>query len=208
MLKIEHGYKTYKKNRVLDDIHLEFDNHRIYGLVGINGSGKTLILKALAGYIKLDKGFVYQNNKRIRERHNYISNAGVLIENPEFISHLSLIENLELLKNYCKNKKSIDLSYWIDLYGLRKFMNTPYKNLSLGTKKKLGLIQAFMDNPEILILDEPMNALDVKSVEITRALLLEHKKVGLVVITSHISSDIEHLCDVVYHVEEGRIVSF
>ena len=139
-----------------------FENHHIYGLVGINGSGKTLILKALAGYIKLDKGTVYQDNIQIRKRKNYIERAGVLIENPEFISHLSLLENLELVKQLCRHKKEIDLSYWISLYGLEKFTHTAYKNLSLGTKKKMALIQAFIDSPEILILDEPMNALDEK----------------------------------------------
>ena len=105
MLKIEHGFKTYKGNVVLNDIHLTFENHHIYGLVGINGSGKTLILKALAGYIKLDKGTVYQDNIQIRKRKNYIERAGVLIENPEFISHLSLLENLELVKQLCRHKK-------------------------------------------------------------------------------------------------------
>lgn len=206
MLKIEHGCKIYKGNKVLDDVNLVFEKCRIYGLVGINGSGKTLILKALAGYIKLDKGHVFQDGHQIRERQNYIKNAGILIENPEFISHFSLLENLKLIKSICKNRNKIDLNYWISLYGLEKFANTMYKNLSLGTKKKMALIQAFMDDPEILILDEPMNALDEKSVHITQQLLLEKKKTGLVVLSSHLKSDIDVLCDVVYDIREGKVV--
>lgn len=206
MLKIEHGFKSYKGTPVLEDINLTFNNNQIYGLVGINGSGKTLILKALAGYIKLDRGAVYQDKTKIRKQKNYIQNAGILIENPEFISHLSLLENLEMLKTLCRHKKDIDLTYWIALYGLEKFTHTTYKNLSLGTKKKLSLIQAFMDFPQILILDELMNALDEKSVDITQKLILEHKKNGLVILTSHLSSDIDYLCDTVYVVEEGKII--
>lgn len=206
MLKIEHGFKTYKGTSVLEDINLTFQNNHIYGLVGINGSGKTLILKALAGYIKLDEGVVYQDKTQIRKRKNYIENAGVLIENPDFIAHLSLRENLNMLKTLCRHKKEINIAHWISLYDLEKFTDTAYKNLSLGTKKKLGLIQAFIDFPEILILDEPMNALDEKSVAITQELILKHKKKGLVVLTSHLASDINSLCDTVYHVKEGRIV--
>ena len=206
MLKIEHGFKTYKGNVVLNDIHLTFENHHIYGLVGINGSGKTLILKALAGYIKLDKGTVYQDNIQIRKRKNYIERAGVLIENPEFISHLSLLENLELVKQLCCHKKEIDLSYWISLYGSVNLTHSAYKNCSLGTKKNMALIQAFIDSPEILILDEPMNALDEKSVAVTQDLILKQKQKGLVVLSSHLASDIDNLCDVVYRIQEGKVV--
>lgn len=207
MLRIENGFKTYKSSLVLENINLSFDNHHIYGLVGINGSGKTLILKALAGYLKLDKGNVYQNNKRLRQRHHYINDAGIVIENPEFISHLSLLENLTILKNLCRHRKDIDLSYWIALYGLERFKNTAYKHLSLGTKKKMALIQAFMDFPKILLLDEPMNALDEKSVAITQQLILKHRKKGLVILTSHLKEDIDKLCDHVYHMENGKVIN-
>lgn len=206
MLRIESGYKTYRGNLVLNNLNVCFKNGHVYGLVGINGSGKTTILKALSGYIKLDKGFVFQDGERLRFPDNYISNAGVLIENPSFISYLTLLENLELIKSICKNKKKINLNDWINLYNLENFKDTPYRNLSLGTKKKMGLIQAFMDFPEILILDEPMNALDSESVRITEKIILNCAKSGLVVISSHLSQDINNLCNIVYKVEDGQIL--
>ncbi|HEL0705534.1 ATP-binding cassette domain-containing protein [Streptococcus equi subsp. zooepidemicus] len=206
MLRIEHGRKLYKGNLVLDDINLTFKEGNIYGLVGINGSGKTLILKALAGYIKLDEGAVYQDDKKIRQYHNYIEDAGVLIENPEFIAHLTLLQNLELLRSISPKARDIDLAFWLDVYHLHQFSQTAFKHLSLGTKKKLGLIQALMHHPKILILDEPMNALDDRSVEQTKKLLLDVSKNGLVILSSHLKTDIEDLCDEVVHVAEGKIV--
>ncbi|GGE32398.1 ATP-binding cassette domain-containing protein [Streptococcus himalayensis] len=206
MLKIQNGCKRYKGQEVLKDINLEFLDGHIYGLVGINGSGKTLILKALAGYITLDRGFVQQDHIKIRSRRNYIENAGILIENPQFISHLSLLENLELIASISQNRKKIDLDRWIQLYQLEKFKHTLFKHLSLGTKKKMALIQAFLHNPAILLLDEPMNALDDASVRVTKELLMEYKQDRLVILTSHIAQDIEDLCDTVYTVSDGQIV--
>ncbi|ASB95883.1 ABC transporter ATP-binding protein [Streptococcus equi subsp. equi] len=128
MLRIEHGRKLYKGNLVLDDINLTFKEGNIYGLVGINGSGKTLILKALAGYIKLDEGAVYQDNKKIRQYHNYIEDAGILIENPEFIAHLTLLQNLELLRSISPKARDIDLAFWLDVYHLHQFSQTAFKH--------------------------------------------------------------------------------
>lgn len=207
MFKIIGGNKTYNKNHVLKDINLNFEDNKVYGLVGINGCGKTLILKALAGYIKLDKGQVFQNDTEIRKNNNYVTNAGVLIENPEFISHLSLLENLKELKKI-SNQKDIDIEKWIALYRLEEFKNTKFKHLSLGTKKKMALIQAFMRNPKNLILDEPMNALDDYSVDVTKKVIKEilDNNEGVVVITSHMAQDIDELCDEVYKIENGAVV--
>lgn len=207
MLEIQQGTKRYNGQEVLKDISLQFPDHQIHGLVGINGSGKTLILKALAGYLVLDEGVVRQGETVIRSQHNYIDDAGVVIENPQFISHLSLRENLTLLAKLTESQKDIDIDKWIELYRLETFQHTPFKHLSLGTKKKMALIQAFMHKPSVLILDEPMNALDEKSVELTRQLILEHKQKGLAIITSHNSQDIEALCDTVHVISEGRVIS-
>lgn len=101
----------------------------------------------------------------------------------------------------------IDLHYWINLYHIEKYRKTLYKDLSLGTKKKMILIQAFMDNPEILILDEPMNALDEISVKVTKELINKQREKGMVIMTSHYKSDIEDLCDTIFHVQDGKIIS-
>ncbi|KHD46110.1 ABC transporter ATP-binding protein [Streptococcus hongkongensis] len=207
MLEIKNGVLSKSKRILLSQISLTFLNHQIYGLVGINGSGKTMLLCTLAGFCRLSKGQVFQNGKIIGTGNETISNAGLVLGEQEFISFLTLEENLKLIKNICRHKKKIDLNYWINLYQLAEFKDTLYKHLSLGTKKKMVLIQAFMDYPDILLLDEPMNALDEKSVDTTKKLILEHKQKGLVIITSHYKSDIEDLCDTIFHVKEGEIVS-
>lgn len=207
MFKITNGNKTYNHNKVLKNINLQLDDNKIYGLVGINGCGKTLILKSLTGYIKLDSGDVYQDNQKIRTNNNYVVDTGILIENPEFISQLTLLENLQELSKI--SKKQIDLDKWIKLYRLEEFINTKYKHLSLGTKKKMALIQAFMHDPKNLILDEPMNALDEYSVSITKQLINEclNQKHGVVIITSHHKQDIDDLCEIVYRMENGEIIA-
>lgn len=205
MFYIENGFKFYNKIAFLKNINLHFNNGMIYGLVGINGCGKTLILKSLAGYIKLDKGNVYQEATKIRTKNNYVTDTGILIENPDFISHLSLLENLIELSKLCNIE--VDIEKWIKIYKLEEFKHTKYKNLSLGTKKKMALIQAFMNNPKNLILDEPMNALDEETVLTTKKIINEilNENQGVVIITSHLPQDIEDLCDEVIHIENGEV---
>lgn len=206
MLEIQNG-SIIKGNRVLlDEISLKFENQRVYGLVGINGSGKTMILKAITGFHRLTKGLVYQNGTIIGPGNRTISKTGLVLGDQEFISYFTLKENLTLIKKICPNAKTIDLEYWIKLFQIEKYQDISYKDLSLGTKKKMVIIQAFMDNPDILILDEPMNALDEKSVAITKMLIKKQKEKGLVIMTSHYKNDIEDLCDTIIHVQEGKIL--
>ncbi|MEK5288516.1 ABC transporter ATP-binding protein [Streptococcus sp. FSL R7-0212] len=207
MLEIKNGYITKNRRILLNQINLKFLKQHIYGLVGINGSGKTMILRTLAGFSKLTKGNVLQDGQIIGLGDKTITNAGLVLGDQEFISFLTLEENLRLIKNICRNKEKIDLNYWINLYHLSDFKDILFKNLSLGTKKKMVLIQAFMDYPEILLLDEPMNGLDEKSVNITKQLIMKHKQNGLVIMISHNKNDIEDLCDYIFHVKEGTIVS-
>ncbi|HHG8027860.1 ABC transporter ATP-binding protein [Streptococcus pneumoniae] len=165
-LEIINGQKIYGKRPILNQLNLVFQSGKIYGLKGDNGSGKTVLLKILAGYIKLDKGKVLQDGKVYGIKNHYIQDAGILIEKVEFLSHLSL-----------------------------------------GTKQKMALIQAFISSPSILFLDEPMNALDEKSVRLTKQVILSYlkKENGLVILTSHISEDISDLCTDVLVVENGHI---
>jgi len=205
ILKIQNGFKEYNEKVVLENINLVFESGHKYGLLGINGSGKTLILKVLAGYICLNKGFVYQDNTIIRKKMNFIQNAGILIENPSFLTSYSLFKNLELIKSMCKSPQNIDLNYWINLYDIEKFKYTKYKNLSLGTKQKMALIQAFMDQPKVLLLDEPFNSLDSKSCDITHDIINTFSKDCIVILTSHIKEDINRLCDIKYRIVDGII---
>ena len=168
--------------------------------------GKTVLLKTICGYMFLSSGDVFQDGVKIRNKNNYIQDAGILIENPQFLSHLTLIENLKLLKEMSSKITDEEIERWIEFYNIEEFRNTKYKNLSLGTKQKLALIQAFIHKPKILILDEPFNALDKKAVIKVKELLIEEKKKGkLIIIVTHINDEILEECDEVIELENGKV---
>lgn len=207
MLKIENGIKKYGEKIVLDNINYTFKDGKIYGLTGANGSGKTLIVKVLTGFIKLSSGKVLQDGKEIRKNNNYIENAGIIIENPVFVNEYTVEENLNYLKKMSENKEKINLDKWYDFFEISKYKNTLFKNLSLGTKQKIGLIQAFMHEPKNLILDEPFNALDKEMAKKVENYLLEKKKEGrLIIFITHINDEILTKCDEVLEIREGKIV--
>mgnify|MGYP000948105130 CR=1 FL=1 len=168
--------------------------------------GKTVLLKTICGYMFLSSGDVFQDGVKIRNKNNYIQDAGILIENPQFLPHLTLIENLKLLKEMSSKITDEEIERWIEFYNIEEFRNTKYKNLSLGTKQKLALIQAFIHKPKILILDEPFNALDKKAVIKVKELLIEEKKKGkLIIIVTHINDEILEECDEVIEMENGKV---
>lgn len=204
-LSIVNGEKRYKAQTILDEVTVTFETGHIYGLQGINGSGKTVLLKILAGYTSLDKGQVFQDKREISVQQ-YIQNAGIIIEQVSFLPHLTLVENLKLLQTIDYSIKNESINWWVNYYCLTEFNETKYKHLSLGTKQKMALIQAFISNPEILFLDEPLNALDEKSVALTKKYLLENKENRLVIMTSHISQDISDLCDCCLYLENGNLI--
>ena len=206
MLEIINGYKKYKNLEVLNDINLKFENGKMYAIIGANGSGKSLILKALSGYNKLTSGKVLQNGNEIRKNNNYIEDAGIIIENPVMVNEYTITENLEYLKKMSKNTKEIDLEKWYKYFEIEEYKEKRFSELSLGTKQKVALIQAFMHNPQNILLDEPFNALDKKAVIKVKKLLLEEKKKGkLIVIVTHINDEILEECDEVIEMENGKV---
>ena len=206
MLEIINGYKKYKNLEVLNDINLKFENGKMYAIIGANGSGKSLILKALSGYNKLTSGKVLQNGNEIRKNNNYIEDAGIIIENPVMVNEYTITENLEYLKKMSKNTKEIDLEKWYKYFEIEEYKEKRFSELSLGTKQKVALIQAFMHNPKNILLDEPFNALDKKAVVKVKELLLKEKKNGkLIVIVTHINDEILEECDEVIEMENGKV---
>ena len=206
MLEIINGYKKYKNLEVLSDINLKFEDGKMYAIIGANGSGKSLILKALSGYNKLTSGKVLQNGNEIRKNNNYIEDAGIIIENPVMVNEYTITENLEYLKKMSKNTKEIDLEKWYKYFEIEEYKEKRFSELSLGTKQKVALIQAFMHNPKNILLDEPFNALDKKAVIKVKELLLEEKKKGkLIVIVTHINDEILEECDEVIEMENGKV---
>ena len=206
MLEIINGYKKYKNLEVLNDINLKFEDGKMYAIIGANGSGKSLILKALSGYNKLTSGKVLQNGNEIRKNNNYIEDAGIIIENPVMVNEYTITENLEYLKKMSENSKEIDLEKWYKYFEIEEYKEKRFSELSLGTKQKVALIQAFMHNPKNILLDEPFNALDKKAVIKVKELLLEEKKKGkLIVIVTHINDEILEECDEVIEMENGKV---
>ena len=206
MLEIINGYKKYKNLEVLSDINLKFEDGKMYAIIGANGSGKSLILKALSGYNKLTSGKVLQNGNEIRKNNNYIEDAGIIIENPVMVNEYTITENLEYLKKMSENSKEIDLEKWYKYFEIEEYKEKRFSELSLGTKQKVALIQAFMHNPKNILLDEPFNALDKKAVVKVKELLLEEKKKGkLIVIVTHINDEILEECDEVIEMENGKV---
>ena len=206
MLEIINGYKKYKNLEVLSDINLKFEDGKMYAIIGANGSGKSLILKALSGYNKLTSGKVLQNGNEIRKNNNYIEDAGIIIENPVMVNEYTITENLEYLKKMSENSEDIDLDKWYKYFEIEEYKEKRFSELSLGTKQKVALIQAFMHNPQNILLDEPFNALDKKAVIKVKELLIEEKKKGkLIIIVTHINDEILEECDEVIELENGKV---
>lgn len=207
MLKIVNGYKKYGKMEVLEDINLEFEDGKMYGITGANGSGKSLILKALSGYIKLTSGQVFQNDVEIRKKDNYIENAGIIIENPVLMNEYTVEENLKYLKSITEvNKEEIDLDHWYKFFDIEKYKNKRFSELSLGTKQKVSLIQAFMHSPQNILLDEPFNGLDKVTTKKLKDLLIKEKNKGkLIVLVTHINDDFLNECDITIEIENGKV---
>ncbi len=207
MLEIIDGVKKYGSKTVLNNINYKFEDGKMYGITGANGSGKTLILKSLAGFIKYTTGRVMQNGKEIRKNNNYIENAGIIIENPILVNDFTINQNLEYLKKQSVNADEIDLEKWYKFFNIQEYKNVKFKNLSLGTKQKVGLIQAFMHEPQNILLDEPFNALDKENVKAVQEYLIKKRNEGkLVIIITHINDDILKKCDYVLEISEGKIL--
>jgi len=150
---------------------------------------------------------LYKIGEIIRENNNYIKNAGIIIENPILVNEYTVDENLNYLKKMSKNSKDINLDEWYKFFGIEEYKNTLFSKLSLGTKQKVGLIQAFMHKPHNLILDEPFNALDKGTVEKVQKYLLEEKEKGtLIIFITHINDNILNYCDEVIEIDSGKII--
>lgn len=206
--EIVNGYKIIKDSEVLSDINLKFEKGKIYGLIGRNGSGKTMILRLLAGIMKPTKGNVYYDGKNINEKGFLKPDIGLVIENIGVYSEFSGKKNLEILAGI-RNKISVkEVEAAIQRVGLDPNNNKPVKKYSLGMRKRIVIAQAIMEEPEIIILDEPTNGLDADGVKLFRKIIKEERDRGaIVVIASHNNEDMEGLFDEIYKIESGKLVN-
>lgn len=203
MIKITNLKKTLKNQIIFQNVNIKFVEGNIYGLTGINGSGKSIFLKTICGFLIPDEGNVVVENVDIFKNKQFIPNTRVLIDKPCFIDDLTGYENLKLLADIQNIISDQTIINW--LTELNVDGNKKYKEYSLGMKQKLAIIQAIMENPKIIILDEPFNGLDKKSHQQMINILKKMKKEKIIIIASHIEKDINELCDIVYEIENGFI---
>ena len=195
-----------KENKILECVSLQCDEGEICGIIGRNGSGKTMLMKCVCGFVRPTDGEILVLGKRIGEDVDFIPDAGIIIETPGFIPHYSGIKNLRLLASIQNKMKESEIKKVMEMVGLNPDMKRTVKKYSLGMRQRLGLAQAIMENPKVLVLDEPFNGLDKEGVVDMRKYLLKLKDEGkTILLSSHSTEDIEVLCDKVYEMEHGRL---
>lgn len=204
MIEIKALTLAVGQTKILNDISLVCEHGKTYGLVGRNGSGKTMLMKCICGFVRPTEGTVTVNGKRIGKDRDFPESMGILIENPGFIPYYSGMRNLKILAGFQGKIGRKDIRSAMEKVGLDPDLHRHVGKYSLGMRQRLGLAQAIMEDPELYILDEPMNGLDREGVERIRNLLLEEKKRGkTILIASHSAEDINCLCDEVCFMEDG-----
>ena len=195
-----------KKDTILSGVSMELEQGKIYGIVGRNGSGKTMLMKCICGFVKPTDGEVTVGGKRIGKDVDFPQNVGIIIETPGFIPYYSGYRNLKILAGLRKIIGEKEIRETMRVVGLEGAENKLVRKYSLGMRQRLGLAQAMMEKPDIFILDEPMNGLDNEGVEDMRRIFLGLKKEGkTILLVSHNSEDITVLCDEIYYMDKGKL---
>ena len=204
IISIQNVSKSVGKHKVLDNINLNCEKGFIYGIVGYNGSGKTVLFKSICGFIKPDKGIITIKGKPNSDISSF--NLGVIIEAPAYISELSGIDNLIYLYEIKNKRNKKHVEEVMKLVGLDPLIKKKVSKYSMGMKQRLAIAQAIMEGQDILILDEPMNGLDKQGVEDMRNLFTRLRDEGkTIILASHNREDIDILCDHVYEIDSGKL---
>lgn len=205
-LEIKNYTKIIKGKLILDNVNIELRSGKIYGFYGRNGSGKTMLFRAISTLIYPTEGDVLIDGKSIIENDYDLSKIGILIESAGFYSHLSGFDNLMMLYTINHKKDKVHIESILKRVGLEKTGKKPFKAYSLGMKQRLNIAQAIMENQEIIILDEPTNGVDEKGIQDIYKIINEEKnKNKLILIASHNKEDLINLCDHIYSVSEGKV---
>lgn len=204
MIEIKNLKLTIKNHTILTDINKSFEKGKIHGLIGRNGSGKTMLMKCICGFVKPTAGTIFVADKQIGKDCDFPDSVGIIIETPGFIPYYSGYKNLKLLADLNRKISSEQIKEAMKQVGLDPELKRHVKKYSLGMRQRLGLAQAIMEDPDLLILDEPMNGLDKDGVADMREYLLNLKEQGkTILIASHSAEDIEILCDTVCEMDKG-----
>ena len=205
-IRVENVNLMIKKQPILKNVSINFEEGKIHGLVGRNGSGKTMLMKCICGFVHVTEGEIWIQDKLVGKDMDFPKDMGIIIETPGFIPYYSGMRNLQMLAGLNRKISKQKIVETMELVGLDFAMHRHVGKYSLGMRQRLGIAQAIMEDPDILVLDEPMNGLDNEGVEDIRKLLLDLKEQGkTILIASHNKEDIDVLCDDVWEMDKGVV---
>lgn len=204
MVEVKNANKSFKETEALKNVNVTFEKGKIHGVIGRNGSGKTVLFKCICGFMTLSTGEIIVNDAIVKP--SVSQDIGIIIENPGFIGSLSGFKNLKLLASIHKKVSDQGIKDTLLKVGLDPEMKKHVRKYSLGMRHRLAIAQAIMEKPKLLVLDEPMNGLDKQGVIEMRELFKDLKKEGItIILSSHYSEDIEALCDTVCEMDAGKL---
>ncbi len=206
-VEVKNVSKVMDGNVILDSIDCSLEAGKVYGLCGKNGSGKTMLLKAMCGLVRIDEGEIVVGGESLKKGHEFPEDVSALIENPGFIGNYSGMRNLVILSQIRKRIDKETVIAYMNRFHLDPDSKKKVKKYSLGMKQKLGIIAAVMESSRLILLDEPTNALDEESVKVLNEIIREERDKGsTVVVTSHDREELKSVSDYIFQIENGRIV--
>ncbi len=204
MISVKNVSKKFSEDYVLKNVNRDFEKGKIHGIVGNNGSGKTVLMKCICGFLLPTDGEIFVSGDRIGRDRDFPKNLGLIIETPGFLPNYTGLKNLEILASLNKKIKLGQISDSIKKVGLDPTMKKSVSKYSLGMRQRLGIAQAIMEDPELLVLDEPFNGLDKHAVKEMRELIKNLRNEGkTILLASHNKQDIDELCDTVCEMDAG-----
>ena len=207
MIQLQNVTKRIKENTVLDNVSYTFKSGFVYGLYGQNGSGKTMLLRAISGLINLDSGSIFIDGEKLHDKIEFPPETGIVIENMELLPECSAKRNLQMLAKIKNIADEKDIIFSLERVGLDPDSDKKVKKFSLGMKQRLNIAQAIFENQKIILLDEPTNALDEDAVQLIYKIIREEKSRGAtIIVATHHKEDLKEECDVILKIAEGKIV--
>ena len=207
MIQLQNVTKRIKENTVLYNVSYTFKSGFVYGLYGQNGSGKTMLLRAISGLINLDSGSIFIDGEKLHDKIEFPPETGIVIENMELLPECSAKRNLQMLAKIKNIADEKDIIFSLERVGLDPDSDKKVKKFSLGMKQRLNIAQAIFENQKIILLDEPTNALDEDAVQLIYKIIREEKSRGAtIIVATHHKEDLKEVCDVILKIAEGKIV--
>ena len=207
MIQLQNVTKRIKENTVLDNVSYTFKSGFVYGLYGQNGSGKTMLLRAISGLINLDSGSIFIDGEKLHDKIEFPPETGIVIENMELLPECSAKRNLQMLAKIKNIADEKDISFSLERVGLDPDSDKKVKKFSLGMKQRLNIAQAIFENQKIILLDEPTNALDEDAVQLIYKIIREEKSRGAtIIVATHHKEDLKEVCDVILKLRREKLL--